>query len=65
MHDQVESHNRILRFPEVHSRVRLSRSSISRLERDGTFPKRRRLSRNAVGWLSTEVDEWMATRESA
>jgi predicted DNA-binding transcriptional regulator AlpA len=32
------------------------------LERDGKFPKRRRLSANAVGWLESEINNWLESR---
>ena len=56
---------RFERFPEVSSRVGLSRATIWRLEREGKFPRRRRISGNAVAWLNTEIDDWMSSREGA
>ena len=50
---------RVLRFRAVRDRTGLSRSTIWRLERRGTFPKHRRISLNAVGWLEEEVDQWI------
>ena len=50
---------RILREPEVLKMVGLSRVTIWRWQRDGKFPKRRRLGASAVGWLETEVEEWI------
>jgi prophage regulatory protein len=40
----------------------LSRTTRWRLERQGTFPPRRQLSNNAVGWSLVEVLEWKASR---
>lgn len=49
--------------------VGLSRSTIYRLEADGDFPKRRKLGKSsksaAVGWLRSEVEEWLASRQAA
>jgi prophage regulatory protein len=50
---------RILRENEVRSRTGLSRTTRWRLERQGTFPLRRRLSANTVGWVEAEIDEWV------
>ncbi|MFN7984137.1 MAG: AlpA family phage regulatory protein [Vicinamibacterales bacterium] len=50
---------RVLRFEAVRDRTGLSRSTIWRLERRGTFPMHRRISLNAVGWLEEEVDQWI------
>ena len=54
--------NRILRVAAVCERAGLSRTTVWRLERRGAFPARRYLSPGAVGWLESEVDEWIATR---
>jgi predicted DNA-binding transcriptional regulator AlpA len=40
----------------------LSRVTIWRLERQGSFPARRRLSVNAVGWIEAEVEDWILER---
>ncbi len=53
---------KIMRLPEVSRAVGLSDSTISRLEREGLFPKRRKLSAGAVGWLAEEIDAWIASR---
>ena len=50
---------RFLRMPEVVKTSGLSRSTILRKERDGTFPKRVKLGANSIGWRSDEVDDWL------
>ena len=35
---------------------------ILRLEKRGLFPRRVRLGANRVGWLLTEIEQWVATR---
>ena len=62
MRDATVAPSRILRFPELQLRVRLSRSSIDRLERAGLFPTRIRISANSIGWLEAEIDQWIAAR---
>ncbi len=64
MREQPRQSKRILRFPQLHERIPLSRPSIWRLERDGKFPKRLQISANAVGWLESEVDAWIAARKA-
>ncbi|MCP4867685.1 MAG: AlpA family phage regulatory protein [Proteobacteria bacterium] len=54
--------DRVLRQPEVCSTTGLSRTTIWRLERDGKFPKRRRLGRQAVGWMEGDVRAWLEAR---
>ena len=55
-------HDRFLREREVRHMTGLSRSTRWRLERAGKFPLRRSLSENAIGWLESEIQAWLATR---
>jgi predicted DNA-binding transcriptional regulator AlpA len=57
--------DRFTRVPEVERITGLSRTTIWRLERRNEFPRRRRLSANAVGWLESEIRAWMAERSAA
>jgi prophage regulatory protein len=57
--------SRLIRFPGVRDRTGLSRSTLWRLEKKGAFPKRHRISTNAVGWLEHEIEEWIQTRTRA
>lgn len=52
----------LVRFPELRKLISLSRSTIWRLERQGAFPRRRKLSSNTVGWLRSEVNVWITER---
>jgi prophage regulatory protein len=54
---------RILRRPEVENRTGLPRSSLYRLVAQGAFPKQRRLSPSTVGWLESEVSDWINSRK--
>jgi predicted DNA-binding transcriptional regulator AlpA len=56
------SQPRLLRFPDVRARTGLSRSTVWRLERQGAFPRHRRISANVVAWLEAEVSEWIRSR---
>jgi prophage regulatory protein len=53
---------KFLRFKAVRDRTGLSRSTIWRLERQGAFPKHRRISANAVAWLERDINEWVLSR---
>jgi prophage regulatory protein len=53
---------RLVRLAEVLERTGLSRTTIWRLERSSKFPRRRRLGLRAVGWLSSEIEEWVLGR---
>jgi prophage regulatory protein len=51
-----------MREGEVAKISGLSRTTRWRLEREGKFPKRRQISSNTVGWLSSEISAWVAER---
>ena len=53
---------RLIRIYEVQRVTGLSRHSIRRLEQQGTFPQRRRVSPRVVAWVEEEIDEWIAAR---
>ena len=60
--DVVNRPLRFLRFPAVRARTGLSRTTIWRLERQGEFPRHRRISRNAVAWAEHEVADWIRSK---
>ena len=53
---------KFLRIKHVMQLTGLSRMTIYRLELAGEFPKRRRLSKNSVAWLDTDITEWAESR---
>ena len=55
----------MMRLSEVTIKTGLSRSTIDRMEADGKFPKRRKLSERAIGWRSSDVEKWIKGRELA
>ena len=56
---------RVLRLPEVESRVGLKRTRIYELEHLGLFPKRRKISARACGWLESEINAFIESRPVA
>ena len=50
---------RILRLSEIKNRTGLSRSTIYLRMSDGAFPKPISLGGRAVGWIETEIDDWI------
>ena len=54
--------DRILREPDVARMTGLGRTTRYEAERRGDFPRRRRITRNAVGWLESEILEWLRSR---
>jgi len=51
-----------IRLAVVQQQVPLSKSGIYQLVADGLFPAPHRLAARAVGWLQSEVSEWVLAR---
>jgi len=56
------SDERVVRKPELFSRIGLCDVTIWRMEKAGKFPKRITIGSNAVGWLNSEIEDWLAHR---
>jgi len=56
---------RLLTQTQLKEVVPYSRSQIDRLEKNGLFPKRVRIGANRVGWLATEIEEWITDKAEA
>ncbi|GAB5498519.1 MAG: AlpA family transcriptional regulator [Pseudohongiellaceae bacterium] len=52
----------ILRLPEVKARTGLSRSTIYLRMANGDFPKSVSLGGRAVGWLESDIDQWLTNK---
>lgn len=50
------------KISEVIAKTTLSRSTIYDYIKKGIFPAPKRLTANRVGWLSSDVDAWIAGR---
>ncbi|SON50410.1 helix-turn-helix transcriptional regulator [Vibrio tapetis] len=59
--------DRIVREAERKELTGLSRVRVWELEKEGHFPKRRKLTPNgnSVGWLLSEINEWIQSRRTA
>jgi prophage regulatory protein len=56
--------DRIIREAEREELTGLSRTTWWRMERYGLAPRRRHISANGVGWLLSEISEWMNSRKT-
>lgn len=54
--------HRILRWPELKNTVGYSRTNIYYLMKKGDFPQAIKLGGRAIGWLESEVIEWIHDR---
>jgi len=54
----------VIRINELIPKTSLSRTTIWRLEKQGQFPKRFKLSARTSCWCLSEIDEWLEMRKS-
>jgi len=54
--------NGALRLRQVSQLTGLGRSMIYQMQAEGRFPRRIKLGERAVGWLESEVRDWLASR---
>ena len=53
---------KFLRLAEVRNRVPFGKASIYRLVSLGRFPRPYQLGARAIGWLESEVEDWIQAR---
>ena len=58
----MQSPETILRLPAVKQRTGLGRAYIYLLMSRGQFPVQIKLGPNIVGWVESEISEWIASR---
>ena len=62
MTQSIQQQPAFLRRKQVETRTGLSRSSIYQYMKDGMFPKPVPLGPRAVGWLESDVSQWIDAR---
>ena len=50
---------KLLKAQAVADLTSISRSHLHRLARDGKFPKPIKIGRRAVGWLESDIADWI------
>jgi prophage regulatory protein len=53
---------RILRLPDVKVRAGLGTTALYSRMREGAFPRPVSLGGRAVGWLESDIDDWIESR---
>jgi prophage regulatory protein len=61
----TDHHPNILRSPVVEVRTGLSKTRIDELEKRGLFPRRVKISERAVGWVESEIDQFIRAKIEA
>ena len=59
MAEQIRDALTILRRKQVQARTGLSRSTIYVRVAEGTFPRPVSLGARAVGWIESEIEDWL------
>lgn len=62
MHTKTSREPTILRRRQVQQRTGLSRSTLYQYIKDGVFPASIQLGPRAVGWLESDVSDWISAR---
>ena len=57
-----ESEIKIQRCPRILERTEWSRSTLYLKVQKGEFPRPIKLGQRSVGWIKSEVDEWLESR---
>jgi len=65
MVNQLKKANAILRRKQVQARTGISRSSQYNLMKLGLFPKSIKLSARSVGWLESDIDDFIESKIAA
>jgi len=54
----------ILKIQDVVHKCNLSKATIYKKAKEGTFPKQIKLSERSSGWLESEINDWIASKVS-
>lgn len=55
----------IIRPHELSLLLSVSKPTIWRMEKRGELPPRKRISQGCVGWLESDIEEWLRNRPAA
>ncbi|MAE90022.1 MAG: AlpA family transcriptional regulator [Pelagibaca sp.] len=58
------SHSKVLRLPDVCARIGLKRASIYKMMAADKFPRPIKLTERSVGWRLSDLEQWLAERET-
>ena len=57
--------DQFLPYADIRTITRKSRSTIWRWERAGIFPRSRKIGPNSVGWVASEIQNWIEYHKDA
>lgn len=64
MTNQNSKNLRIIRMPELQKKIGLCKASIYNRIAEGSFPKPISLGGRSVGWIESDLDQWIFERSS-
>lgn len=56
---------KIIRPTELAEMLSISKVTLWRMEKNGELPPRKKISERAVGWLESDIAEWLENRPLA
>ncbi|MFT7574334.1 MAG: prophage regulatory protein [Alphaproteobacteria bacterium] len=60
----VRKSDRIIDLAELTHMIGISKSHLSRLEKNGQFPQRIKIGQRRIGWSFNEFNEWLEERKN-
>lgn len=61
--DSSQPESKIIRPKELANMLSISISTLYKMQDDGQLPDKVKISSNAVGWLRSDIDEWLSKRK--
>lgn len=52
----------IIRIDQVVQKISMSKPSIYRMIKAGTFPRQIKISARAIGWIESDIDKWIESK---
>ena len=58
----MKTENRLLRLPEVLERIPFGKTTLYRLQSEGSLPQGIQLGSNMVAWVASDIDKWVSRK---
>jgi len=61
--DRSQPESKIIRPKELANMLSISISTLYKMQNDGQLPDKVKISSHAVGWLRSDIEEWLGKRK--
>jgi len=61
--DEIDPESKIVRPKELANMLSISISTLYKMQNDGQLPDKVKISSHAVGWLRSDIEEWLGKRK--